>query len=302
MWQHALVLLLALCLQGCANFMAVSAFANRTTGMTATVREEFGKMEALCFTQAELSIVLAGGESDRPRHDCEEYHATQGRLADVTLNVLEGYASALGGLADNQAFDLSPDIQNIGGKIQGLQDRSGNALVNAKEVGALTKVADLLADIVVSAKRESAVRRMVEEAPNLRSIGDILKSFFVESPGVPPGRAKAPYTNLVAIGANSINSAEVNLSNKAAHAGEPMRRVELLRALQERKALLATRAGTSPDRVPMKIAAAIDEWQQAVDVFASDALKPDPRALYERLAQLRTKVIEARDAVRGKSD
>ena len=46
----------------------------------------------------------------------------------------------------------------------------------------------------------------------------------------------------------------------------------------------------------------VDEWQQAVDVFTTDALKPDPRALYEPLAQLRIKVIDARKAVRGQTD
>lgn len=42
---------------GCANFKAVSAFADHTAGLTGTVRTEFSQLDKLCVDLAELEIV-----------------------------------------------------------------------------------------------------------------------------------------------------------------------------------------------------------------------------------------------------
>ncbi len=294
-------LLLACLLGGCANFKAVSEFANETDKLTGTIGGEFAQLESLCTKQAELSIVI-NEDNDQPLKDCEQYKAAQGRLAGVTVDVLNSYAKALAGLADDRSFDLSSDIEGVAGKLQGLKDKDGNALVNASEVGALSKIVQVLFDIVTATKREAAVRRLVAETQNLAISGNILRSFFVESPDAPPGRAKAPYTNLVAIMNSAMVSTEASLRSPAFRNAEPIRTAELRRELQTRKNFLNKRMGASPDRVPAKVAAAIDAWQEALKKFSEDALKPDPKDLFIRLKDLRAKAIAARDAIENRSN
>ena len=50
-------------------------------------------------------------------------------------------------LVNDSSFDISSDIEALGGKIQGLQDAGGKSLVNATEVGALTKLVSIIADV-----------------------------------------------------------------------------------------------------------------------------------------------------------
>lgn len=296
---------LALCitvLSGCANFKAASEFATQTTKLTTLVKAEFSQLEALCAQQGATAIVVANRSDEVPLDDCKQYKAAQGRLADVTVAVLDGYGKALSGLADDKPFDLSSDVKSIGTKLQGLKDKDGQALVNAKEVGALTKLADLLFNVVASAKRSAAIERMVQETPNLKITGQLLKSFFIASADAPAGRVKAPYTNFVTIIDGASTSTERLLAGPAMRMAEPIRTAELLRDLRARKQLLQARQNTGPESVPGKIAAAIDSWQDALDTFSTDAFKPDPEVLYARLRVLQEKALAAKDAVEGKSE
>jgi hypothetical protein len=289
-------------LPGCANFKAASEFATQTTKLTTVVKTEFSQLEALCTQQGEIAIVVANRSDEAPLDDCKQYKAAQGRLADVTVAVLDGYGKALSGLADDKSFDLSSDIKNIGDKLQGLKDKDGQALVNVKEVGALTKLADLLFDLVANEKRSAAIERMVQEVPDLKITGQLLKSFFIDSADAPAGRSKAPYTNFVTIIDGASTSTERLLAGPALRTAEPIRTAELLRGVRARKQLLQARQNTGPQSVPAKIGAAIDSWQDALDTFATDALKPDPKALYSRLKVLQEKASAAKDAVEGKSE
>lgn len=296
---------LALCtaiLPGCANYKAVSDFATHTTQLTTVVRTEFAQLETMCTQQAETAIVATNRNDERPLDDCKQYKAAQGRLADVTVTVLDGYAKALAGLADDKSFDLSSDIEDIGTKLQGLKDNDGQALVNAKEVGALTKLADLLFNVVASVERSAAIEQMVQEAPDLKITGQLLKSFFVASVDVPPGRVKPPYANFVTIIDSESASTERLLVGPALREAEPIRTAELLREMRARKQLLQVRQNTGPQSVPAKIAAAIDSWQDALHTFSSEALKLEPKALYTQLKVLQMKASAAKDAIEGKSD
>jgi hypothetical protein len=293
------LVLLTAALSGCANFRAVSEFAQQTSKVTGVVRAEFVQLDSLCKEQAELTIVVNNITDDQPLKTCQAYKATQGRLAVVTLDVLDDYAKALLALADDKAFDLTSDIDTVGSKVKALKDGAGNALVSSAEVTALTKIVEVLADIVTEAKREAAVKRLVQERTNLQTTGRILRSFFVADPTAPPGRAKAPYTNLVALSSDSLNSSERVLKSKPFQAAEPIRTVELLRGLQGRKAQLQARTGTAAGKVPVSIVAAIDAWLLALDEFSDTALKPDPKQFLDRIKQLRTKANAARDALQA---
>jgi hypothetical protein len=287
---------------GCANFGAVSEFARETSKLTDTVRTEFTQLDRLCVQQAELVIVVNNIQDEGPLKDCEQYKSAEGRLAGVTVDVLDNYARALAALADDKSFDLSANLKDVAGKLQGLRNKDGATLVNAKEVGALSAVVDVLFDIATATRRDAAVRRLIEETPNLAISGNVLRSFFVESPDAPPGRTRAPYGNFVAIANSSVTSTEISLRGPALRQAEPIRTAELYRELQARKALFKQRVGNSPDSVPVKVAAAIDSWQQALAKFSEEALKPDPKDLRDRLKDLREKALTARKAVAGENN
>jgi hypothetical protein len=298
-----LVVLLALAfLSGCANFRAVSEFSQRTTQVTSVVRSEFSQLDALCRDQAELTIVVNNIKDDGPLVSCKSYRDAQGRLAAVTLDVLDDYARALAGLANDSSFDISSDIEALGGKIQGLQDASGKSLVNATEVGALTKLVSIIADVATQAQRKAAVERLASEKQDLQVTGRILRSFFVRDPAAPPGRAQAPYTNLVALTADSLRSSTSTLAAPQFQKAEPIRSVELLRASEARRKDLDAREGTTPDKVPAIVVAAIDAWLAALDTFERDAFHPDSKQLIDQLQDIRKKANDAKaalDALKG---
>lgn len=292
--------ILACQLAGCANFNAASTFATETGKLTSMIGTEFGHLVTLCDKQANLSIVIIDS-NDQPLKDCERFKAAQGRLAGVTVDVLDRYAKTLSALTEDKAFDMSSDIENLAGKVNALKDPDGGALANEKAVTALSKVVQVLADVAKSARREAAVRRLVEETPNLRTTGDILRSFFVSKAELPADSAIPPYGNLIAIISDTAASNEASLRSPAFANKEPIRTAELRRELKGTQALLEKRGAGSGDSVPNKIVAAIDAWQAALSQFERDALIPDPDALFTRLNALRTRTIAARDAVESGS-
>jgi hypothetical protein len=292
------VVLIALTfLGGCANFRAVSEFSQRTTQVTSVVRSEFSALDGLCRDQAELTIVVNNIKDEGPLKSCQSYSDSQGRLAAVTLDVLDDYAKALAGLANDSSFDISSDIDALGGKIQGLQDASGQSLVNATEVGALTKLVSIIADVATQAQRKAAVERLVSEKEDLQVTGKLLRSFFVRDPAAPPGRADAPYVNLVALTADSLRFSTSTLASSQFQRAEPIRSVELLRASEARRKQLDARQGTSPDNVPAIVVAAIDAWLAALDTFERDAFHPDSKQLIDQLQDIRKKANDAKAAL-----
>jgi hypothetical protein len=297
-----LALLALAILGGCANFHAVSDFSQRTTQVTSVVRSEFTQLDAICRDQAELTIVVNNLKDEGPLEACKSYRDSQGRLAAVTLDVLDDYARALAALADDSSFDISSDIDGLGGQIQGLHDASGKSLVNAAEVGALTKLVSIIADVATQHQRKAAVERLVAEKQDLQTTGRILRSFFVRDPAAPPSRAEAPYTNLVALTADSLRFSTSTLSTPQFRSAEPLRSVELLRASQSRRKQLEARQGTTADKVPAIMAAAIDAWLAALDTFERDAFRPDSKQLIDQLKDARKKANDAKaalDALKG---
>lgn len=289
-WALVAVVLLS----GCANYRAVSQFSDETTSMTGVVKTEFAQLDSLCVEQAELVIVVNNLPDDRPLAVCEQYRRTQGRFASLTVDVLDGYADALGALADGDAFDLTGDMKSVGGKVKALKDRGGNAVVPAGEAEALVRISQLLAAALASEKREDAVRRMMQATPDLVVLGNSLKAFFVQAPGA-TGATRPPYANFVTVVSTSTASTQSTLQNTAMRKAEPIRTAELLRELRTRQAALDKRDPNSVGSVPVRIGAVIDAWIAAVDRFSTDAFKPDSREMRDRLTTLREAIRTARD-------
>ena len=292
-WIAALFLLI---LGGCANFQAVSDFSRSTTQMTSVVRSEFANLDALCVDQAELTIVVNDVRDEGPLNACRSYRDAQGRLAALTLDVLDDYALALAALANNSTFDVKSDVESLGSRLQGLHDASGRSLVNSAEVGALTKLVSIIADVATQAQRKAAVERLAAEKNDLATSGKILRSFFVRDPAAPPGRAEAPYTNLVALTADSLRFSTSTLSSPQFRKAEPVRSLELLRASESRRRQLDARQGACGS-VPTRIAATIDAWLAALDTFERDAFRPDSKQLIDELKDIRKKAGDAKEAL-----
>lgn len=303
MWLRTAALVAAALLSGCANYRAVSDFSHDTARMTDTVRDEFTQLESLCVRQAELVLVVNNLQGDGPLAQCDRYRRTQARFASLTIDVLDGYAEALGDLADDRAFNLSPEMKRVGTRVRALKDSGGNAVIPDDEAAALTRVVNLLADVVASQRRDDAVRRMAAAAPDLTVMGQALRAFFVAPPvspaGAPAAPTKAPYVNFVSVIASSTSSTQQVLQSAPMRKAEPIRTAELLRELRGRQNLLDRRNATGADAIPARIAAAIDAWLAAVDQFAVDALRPDSHELVERMKRLRAATRLAREAVAG---
>ena len=292
-----LALAIFLCLGGCANFKVVSEFAQQTSAMTSVVRTEFKDLDALCREQAEATIVVEGRGDDKPLTRCAAFKSAEGRLASVTIDVLDSYGNTLESLADDRNFDLSGDIDTLSGKVASLKDGSGAAFVSANEVTALSKVVQLIADVITERKREAAIKRMVGERESLATTGRILRSYFVRDPQAPPARSTPPYSNRAGLISDAFNATESMLTDEKVRRQEPIRTAELLRAGRARREALARRNSAAPGGVPAVVAAAIDAWLAALDRFTEDALKPDPKEFLDRLKELRTKLTDARNAI-----
>jgi len=296
---HRLVLAPAalLGLAGCANFQAVSEFARQTGQVSAVVRQEFKDLDALCREQAELTIVVNDIADDGPLQSCRAYKAGQGRLAAVTVDLLDAYAQALQALADDRRYEPGAELGRLGERVGSLQDRQGQPLISAGEASALANVVHMLSDIATLSRREAAVRRLLQEREALAATAGILRSYFVREPGAPAGRARAPYVHQAALIADAYAGTEARLRSAVFQSAEPIRTIELLRAGRERQGELARRTSGEATGVPATIAAALDAWRAALDRFDGEALTPQPREFLARLKHLRNEVRAARSAI-----
>ncbi len=287
-------------LGGCANFKAMSDFARQTGSVTGLVRAELTQLDAICIDEAELTIVVNAITDDEPLATCRSYRNTQEKLAAVTLDVLDDYAGALAAIANDETFDVTSDAAKVRSQLGGLTDASGLALVSPREVGAISGVAGVLADLAAEPGRRKAVRRLVDEKPNLAVAARLLRSFFTrDAATAPAGGAAAPYANIVALTRDSMTSTERLLGSRALREAEPIRSVELLRMLRNRKKQLEQRSGTEPDKVPVALVAAIDAWLAALDSFSEEALKPDAPELQRQIKSLRGKAQDAKAALQA---
>lgn len=297
MGLRVVVPIVAVLLSGCASYRAVSEFGGETTTMTTVVKNEFDQIETLCVRQAELAIVVSNIANDGPVEQCARTRRAQGQYASLTVEVLDAYAQALGAIADNRPFDFSSDLKTVGGKVHGLKDGSGNALVTGREADALSSVAAVLVNALATQKRDEAEKQLVAATPDLTVVGLSLRAYFVQPAGAPPGSPKAPYTNLVSVISSSASSTQPILESTPMRRAEPIRTAELLRELRARQKLLAKRSPDAANNVPAQVVAAIDAWLAALDRFSTDAMKPDSREMVECLKTLRATTKQARDAI-----
>ena len=297
MWLRNVVLIVVVAIvSGCANFHAVSAFGRETTTMTAVVKDELDRLDALCMRQAELAIVVSNLPTDGPLDQCRRSRRAQGEFAALTVVVLDGYADKLMALGDDQPFDVSPEVRSVGARVRSLKDKSGDRVISTQEANALTGVAGVIANVLGASKRKDAVEEMQSVTPDLRVVGTSLRSFFVAPVGA--GTAtKAPYANLVDVISASGSSTQLVVDNPRMRQAEPIRTAELSREMRARQKQLARRSATGSESIPGQVVAAIDAWLAALQEFSTDALKPDARGLVDRLKSLRDATRVAKGAI-----
>jgi len=295
-WASALI---ALVLSGCANFKAVGDFGTETQRMASTVHSEVSALQSLCKQNASFIVAVYNVPDDAKRHPakrCESYRRTFGELAAVTADTINDYGKALTALANDQSFDLSNDVKSTTSKLGAIKDADGNAFVSAEQIGVIAKVLDLLAEVWAKGQREQGIKRLIEAKPYLVANAQIMRSFFVTDPSKPTALA-SPYDDIVGIATDRYKDLVDTLNDPDFRAKEPIRTQELRIAVQPiGDDLIVRRPG--PSGMGAKVAATIDDWIKTLDTFERDALKPDPKALYEQLKALREKVIDLRVALR----
>jgi hypothetical protein len=283
-----------LALSGCANFKAVSAFANQTTVMTGAVRTEFQQIGKLCTEQAEMRIVITNAPNNALLDSCKLQGDSLVAFQEVTIDTLDLYARTLLAMVDDSNFDLRPSIETTGQKLAGLKTRDGSSLISADKVGAITKVLALLADVIAQAKREQGIRRLVEVGPDLTANATIVREFLVSRGG------QSAYDRWIEIVQSLATSTAGQVAiNTPLSRQEPIRSAELRRAIASTQPVIAARRGDAASTVPRQLIAALDEWIAAVPVFQREALRPEPKALLDRIDSLRQKALEARQAVQA---
>lgn len=284
------LVVVALSLSACANFTVVKQFAGETTGMTGAVKEELSTIAALCDDAADLRLLLAESGvgnvalQQESKKICREETEKVIAYQAVTTNVLELYAKTLLAMVDDTNFALASAIASTGNKLGDLKSKDG-ALFNEKKVGAITKVLDLLADVIVQRQREEGIRRLVAAGPDLIANAQEIKGFLQKE-----YQARVMHAQALATGGVAMLGASGPLA-----ANEPIRTAELRRALETHTSALSKR--TADGQVPKQLIAALDAWIVLVPEFQRDALKPDPQALINRIRDFGQKAGEAREAV-----
>jgi hypothetical protein len=295
---EVVALLVGGCLAGCANFSAVSNFAKTTTSMTGTARTELNDLDRLCHDQAELTIIVNAITDDGPIKTCDAFRDAQGRFAAVTLDVLDAYATALAALANDSSFDVSTAIETLGAQVQGLKTAGGQSIANEAQVNAISRLLDIVGEAVTQHERKAAVERLVAEKDDVKTCGRVLRSFFARDPDAPTAAPFPPYVTIVALTFDALASTDRTLGLPQFRNAEPIRTLELTRASAARRQQLLGRSGNAPDMPPATVVAMIDSWLVAVDIFATEAFRPDPQQLLKQLQDVRKKALDAKAAVK----
>lgn len=284
---------IAIALGGCANFKVVTTFADQTTQVTTAVRSEFNQIGKLCTEQAELNII-ATQANDELLDGCKLQGDSLVAFQEVTVDTLELYAQTLIAMVDDSNFDLRSPIESTGRKLANLKTRDGASIVNPAKIGAVANVLALLADVVVQAKREEGIRRLVAAGPDLIANATIVREFLASRSGP---SAYDRWMTLIQVTSSATSAqlaAETPLGKQ-----EPIRATELRRTIARAQPIIAKRRGDAPTTVPKQLVAALDAWIEAVPVFQREALRPDPEAFLLRIDDLRKKALEAREAVQS---
>lgn len=142
---------------GCANLGAVREFAATSADLT-----DYKVVTQRYVTSAErqLAEVPAASAFDGTRRELTELQATTARDKESLLrlhSITTGYMAALAGLADEDAYSLSPEIDKVTGAIS----ESKRLNLTSEHVTAYGNIAKRVASWATAAIQARDVRRMV---------------------------------------------------------------------------------------------------------------------------------------------
>ncbi len=288
----ALCLLAAAALSGCANFKAVTSFANQTTQMTSAMRTELTQIGQMCREHVEIRIVVTNEPNDSLFDTCKLQGDALVPFQEATVETIDLYAQTLLAMVDDSSFDLRPSIEATGQKVAALKTRDGSSLVSADKVTAITKVLALLADVIVQRQRVEGIRKLVAAGPDMVAYAMVIRQFFFDRSGQSSYDRWLETVQVLADGSATQIRAGSPLAVQ-----EPIRTAELRRTLARAKPAIGQRRGQPIGAVPEQLVAALDAWIALVPEFQKDALRPDPESLLKRIDALRKQVLDTRLAV-----
>jgi hypothetical protein len=275
---------LSLGLGGCANFQAITEFAQATKQVAAPIRDEMTFITATCVRQAELRSAFELDDEFERIAQCRGTDQVLQALQRETVNVMELYASALLALVDNRKPDLSGDIEKATKKLAALKSADGSKVVSDTHAGALQRALTLVADAWLQREREQGIRQLVTAAPQLADVGRTLNLFFQAETG------QAPYVELVRLTQAEARAVDTVLRSDLVLRADPLRAAELRLAQWKVRKALRERTRAGPDTLRQQLSQSLQAWVDSIPDFAEQAFKPEPAALRERIKALRAHV------------
>lgn len=154
----AALIALTLVVSGCTNLAAVREFAATSASMTSF---QGATMQYVDSAERQLTDLPADRRFDATRQNLTSLRSITAQDRDTLLRLhatTTGYMSALAQLAGEDAYALTPDIQNVSGAIQ-----ASSALgINAAQVGAYANIVQRVSDWGLEAVQARSVKAMVE--------------------------------------------------------------------------------------------------------------------------------------------
>lgn len=232
---------------GCSVNMAnVRTFSADTQDLTRAVESLIDDAGASCTRRVDRVELVRAPEPDVVtgfRRTCDQV----GRAAEVPRRyntLLAEYGKTLGALANDQAATFTGELAETRDSLATLAQSAGATGVDAKELEAGTRLADLIAKVASSGVRQRAVRDLLKERDDVHTLVGVLKRYL-----------DPRYVGLLDNEAGSLDGLVTDLERKYS-VQEPIRTRELIREYADAgKAIAAKRAAAT-------------RTAQALDAFA----------------------------------
>jgi hypothetical protein len=147
-----------LCTGGCANYPAVGSLSGSMQQALTTWKPFAADYEASC--RRRLSISQAFGSVPST---CEEAAAVSVGL-DNAIIVLENYAGALQAVATDDKFNINPGIDALA------TSASKDLKFDSAKTSAISGLAKVLSNLVLSGIRAHALQKLIDQAPNAEDV------------------------------------------------------------------------------------------------------------------------------------
>jgi len=229
-----LLLSVLLLVSGCSvNMAAVRTFSAETQQLTQAVDALVADAGASCTRRVDRLELIRAPEAEVVtgyRRTCERL----AKASDVPRRyntLLAEYGKTLGALANDQAATFTSELAEARDSVAALAGGAGAGGVDAREIEAGTRVADLISKLATSGVRQRAVTEMLRRHDDISALCGVLKRYI-----------DPRYVGVLDNEAGALDGLGIDLDRRYT-GNEPIRTRELIRDYREAgKGLEAKRA------------------------------------------------------------